>query len=136
DEPSDLVSDTPGRPDRDLPSARSIMPAIHPPSVRLVSTNRLVPGQALSAPWDAGRDFVQPWRVGIPPGSDETTHRNQRRGELPMSNEHSTEKVQAQERRRYEAMLAGDLATLQSLCHPRLIYSHSNAERDTRESWI
>lgn len=37
---------------------------------------------------------------------------------------------------RYRAILSGDLAAFSSLCHPDLVYTHSNGERDTLESYI
>lgn len=37
---------------------------------------------------------------------------------------------------RYQAILSGDLAAFSSLCHPDLVYTHSNGERDTLESYI
>jgi ketosteroid isomerase-like protein len=44
--------------------------------------------------------------------------------------------VTALEDRRYQAMLDADLAVLEELCHPELTYTHSNAERDTRDSYL
>ena len=41
--------------------------------------------------------------------------------------------VRGLERQRYAAMLAADTETLVSLCHPRLLYTHSHAKRDTLE---
>ncbi|OLT23174.1 hypothetical protein BJF78_07210 [Pseudonocardia sp. CNS-139] len=40
------------------------------------------------------------------------------------------------EDRRYRAMLESDLTTLRELCSDGLVYTHSNAERDTKTSYL
>lgn len=40
------------------------------------------------------------------------------------------------EARRYEAMLAGDVAALDELCSERLSYTHSRGERDSKRSYL
>ena len=40
------------------------------------------------------------------------------------------------EERRYQAMLLADVATLAALLTDRVVYTHSNAERDTKASYI
>lgn len=37
---------------------------------------------------------------------------------------------------RYRAILQGDLDGFRSMCHPDLIYTHSNGQRDTLESYL
>lgn len=44
--------------------------------------------------------------------------------------------VRALEDRRYKAMIARDFDTLRSLLHAELVYTHSNAAVDGRDSWI
>jgi hypothetical protein len=44
--------------------------------------------------------------------------------------------VQQLENRRWEAMIAADLDTLDELFHPQLTYTHSNALVDTKDSYI
>ena len=44
--------------------------------------------------------------------------------------------IKALEDRRYAAMLAGDVETLRELSSERLVYTHSNAERDDRRSYL
>jgi ketosteroid isomerase-like protein len=40
------------------------------------------------------------------------------------------------EDRRYQAMIDSDLAVLRELCSDDLVYTHSNAERDTKASYL
>lgn len=40
------------------------------------------------------------------------------------------------ENRRYAAMLASDVSTLDALLSDRLVYCHSNAERDTKATYL
>ncbi|WP_329138504.1 nuclear transport factor 2 family protein [Streptomyces sp. NBC_01476] len=44
--------------------------------------------------------------------------------------------IRALEDERYQAMLDGDLPALERLCAGELVYTHSNAERDTKESYL
>lgn len=44
--------------------------------------------------------------------------------------------IRALEDRRYAAMLAGDVATLTAMCSKELIYTHSQGDRDTFESYL
>ncbi|MGK5114153.1 MULTISPECIES: nuclear transport factor 2 family protein [unclassified Geodermatophilus] len=44
--------------------------------------------------------------------------------------------VLAAEERRYEAMVEGDLDTLEALLAPELSYTHSSGVRDTREEYL
>ncbi len=44
--------------------------------------------------------------------------------------------IQNLEDRRYEAMVAGDFDTFAGLCHPDLLYMHSNGETDSLESYL
>lgn len=44
--------------------------------------------------------------------------------------------IEALEDRRYTAMVAGDLETLNELMHPDCAYTHSNGSRDTKEAFI
>jgi hypothetical protein len=44
--------------------------------------------------------------------------------------------IEELEARRYQAMLDADTATLRSLCHPQVTYSHSDAARDDLDSWL
>ncbi len=37
---------------------------------------------------------------------------------------------------RYEAIVSGDLELFSSLCHPELIYTHSNGERDSLQTYL
>lgn len=52
------------------------------------------------------------------------------------SSERITGRITELEARRYQAMLAGDLDELRRLLHPRLTYTHSNAERDDLGSYL
>lgn len=40
------------------------------------------------------------------------------------------------EDRRYQAMIDGDVETLDELCSPDLIYTHSRGERDTKRTYL
>lgn len=40
------------------------------------------------------------------------------------------------ETRRYRAVVAGDFDLFRSLCHPQLVYTHSNGSRDTVDSYV
>lgn len=44
--------------------------------------------------------------------------------------------IAALENARYAAMLAGNAGALRAMCSPRLHYSHSQGNRDSRESWL
>ncbi len=44
--------------------------------------------------------------------------------------------IEELEDRRYQAMIDGDLATLDELCSDDLVYTHSNAERDSKASYF
>lgn len=49
----------------------------------------------------------------------------------------STEElIRGLEARRYDAMAAGDLAALRALLSERLTYAHSDASRDTKDSYL
>jgi ketosteroid isomerase-like protein len=50
---------------------------------------------------------------------------------MPMQDE-----IKALEARRYAAMKAGDVAALRALLSERLVYSHSDATQDTRDSYL
>ena len=52
------------------------------------------------------------------------------------SSERIAERITKLEARRYQAMLAGDLVELRRLLHPRLAYTHSDAERDDLDSYL
>ncbi|MDH7798313.1 MULTISPECIES: nuclear transport factor 2 family protein [unclassified Beijerinckia] len=47
-----------------------------------------------------------------------------------------TQMIHDLEARRYIAMLAGDADTLAELCSSNLIYTHSQGDRDDRESYL
>lgn len=44
--------------------------------------------------------------------------------------------IRALEDRRYAAMERGDAQDLERLCHPDLVYTHSNGARDTRTTLV
>jgi hypothetical protein len=46
------------------------------------------------------------------------------------------DEVRSLEDRRYKAMIGRDFDALRSLLHPELVYTHSNAAVDSRDSWI
>jgi Domain of unknown function (DUF4440) len=46
------------------------------------------------------------------------------------------EEINALEDRRYRAMLAGDTAVLDELCSVDLIYTHSKADHDDKQSYL
>jgi len=46
------------------------------------------------------------------------------------------DEIRALEDRRYQAMIDGDVGTLEELCSPDLIYTHSRGERDTVHSYL
>ena len=46
------------------------------------------------------------------------------------------DEIKALEARRYAAMQAGDVEALRALLSERLVYSHSDATQDTRESYL
>jgi hypothetical protein len=46
------------------------------------------------------------------------------------------EEIKALEDRRYRAMLAGDTAVLDELCSVDLIYTHSKADHDDKQSYL
>jgi uncharacterized protein (TIGR02246 family) len=56
---------------------------------------------------------------------------------VPVTAERSdVEEVRARESRRYQAMIDGDADTLADLLAEDLVYTHSNAERDTKSSFL
>jgi ketosteroid isomerase-like protein len=44
--------------------------------------------------------------------------------------------VRGLEDQRYDAMLRGDVAAFEALCHPELLYTHSTGATDTLESLV
>ncbi len=50
--------------------------------------------------------------------------------------EQTTNHLRALEGRRYEAVVSGDFDAFAALCHPELVYTHSNGERDSLESYL
>ena len=44
--------------------------------------------------------------------------------------------VMERENARWAAMLGNDFEALDELVHPKLVYTHSNARVDTKDSWI
>jgi ketosteroid isomerase-like protein len=52
------------------------------------------------------------------------------------SAQNDLEEIRALENRRYQAMTDGDVGTLAELCAEDLVYTHSNAERDTKDSYL
>lgn len=44
--------------------------------------------------------------------------------------------ILALEDKRFAAMCANDLATVEALCHDQLLYTHSSGVTDTKASWI
>lgn len=48
----------------------------------------------------------------------------------------STDEILTLEDRRYQAMVDADMAVLDELCAPELIYTHSNSTQDTKESYL
>lgn len=55
---------------------------------------------------------------------------------MKTGNSSSEAEIRRLEDDRYHAILSGDLAAFSSLCHPDLVYTHSNGERDTLESYM
>lgn len=55
-----------------------------------------------------------------------------------MENATATEKseIETLEARRYKAVVDGDYDAFESLCHQRLIYTHSLGDRDTLSSYL
>lgn len=53
-----------------------------------------------------------------------------------MSDEPVRTLIHELEKQRYAAMVDGDLATLDRLLSPRLSYTHSNGDRDTKDSYL
>ena len=47
-----------------------------------------------------------------------------------------SEEVLEQEERRWAALIANDIETLDALVHPALSYTHSNAVVDSKDEWI
>ncbi|MEV8148538.1 nuclear transport factor 2 family protein [Arthrobacter sp. NPDC080073] len=43
--------------------------------------------------------------------------------------------IESLEDQRYSAVLSGDLATFEELCHPGLVYSHSSGDRDSLRAY-
>jgi uncharacterized protein (TIGR02246 family) len=56
--------------------------------------------------------------------------------QVKTGNSSSEAEIRQLEDERYQAILSGDLAAFSSLCHPDLIYTHSNGERDTLETYL
>lgn len=54
----------------------------------------------------------------------------------PDDDDSLTELIRILENERYAAMLAGDVGVLDRLLSDRLIYGHSNAERDSKDSFL
>lgn len=52
------------------------------------------------------------------------------------AHENSSEQISELEEQRYQAMLDGDVAKLSELCSDRLFYTHSNGDRDDKESYL
>lgn len=50
--------------------------------------------------------------------------------------ENDLQEIRALEERRYQAMTDGDVDTLAELCAGDLVYTHSKAERDTKDSYL
>lgn len=48
----------------------------------------------------------------------------------------STDAILVLEDRRYQAMIDADLAALDELCAPELVYTHSSSAQDTKESYL
>ena len=53
-----------------------------------------------------------------------------------MPNDAAREEVKALENKRYRAMIAGDVAVLDDLCSDDLIYTHSKADYDDKQSYL
>jgi ketosteroid isomerase-like protein len=55
---------------------------------------------------------------------------------VSMTNEDVAEQIRALENRRYEAVTAGDVATLDELFAADLVYTHSDATADSKQSYL
>ncbi|MDP9889098.1 nuclear transport factor 2 family protein [Pseudarthrobacter enclensis] len=55
---------------------------------------------------------------------------------MKAGNSSSEAEIRDLEDQRYKAILTGDLAAFSALCHPDLIYTHSNGDRDSLESYV
>jgi ketosteroid isomerase-like protein len=53
-----------------------------------------------------------------------------------MPNDAAIEEIKALEDKRYQAMIAGDVAALNDLCSDDLIYTHSKADHDDKGSYL
>jgi Domain of unknown function (DUF4440) len=53
-----------------------------------------------------------------------------------LKDEAAIAEIKALEDRRYRAMLAGDIAVLDELCSDDLIYTHSKADFDDKQSYL
>jgi ketosteroid isomerase-like protein len=53
-----------------------------------------------------------------------------------MPNDAAREEIKALEDKRYRAMIAGDVAVLDDLCSDDLIYTHSKADYDDKQSYL
>lgn len=53
-----------------------------------------------------------------------------------MDDKTTVAEIKALEDQRYDAMLNADLATLERLCSADLIYTHSNAQRDSKAEYL
>ena len=55
-----------------------------------------------------------------------------------MDNATAAEKteIESLEAQRYKAVVDGDYDTFESLCHQRLVYTHSQGDRDTLNSYL
>src|SRR4029077_8469179 len=53
-----------------------------------------------------------------------------------MPNDPAREEIKALEDKRYRAMIAGDVAVLDDLCSDDLMYTHSKADYDDKQSYL
>jgi hypothetical protein len=53
-----------------------------------------------------------------------------------MPNDAAIEEIKALEEKRYRAMIAGDVGVLDELCSGDLIYTHSKADHDDKQSYL
>jgi len=53
-----------------------------------------------------------------------------------MDDKATVAEIKALEDQRYDAMLNGDLSTLERLCSADLVYTHSNAQRDSKAEYL
>lgn len=55
---------------------------------------------------------------------------------MKTGNSSSQAEIRQLEDERYQAILLGDMAAFSSMCHPDLVYTHSNGERETLETYL